>query len=200
QSVFVSGESAWTVLARYAHPPQGVPASFMRGHVTTLVRLEPGAAPLPVRRALMELSPQLPDWHATEALDMIRIDTLRTDPAYNPSITYSNVMLSALGFLILFIAGMNFVNLMTARSGARMLEIGVRKLAGASRANLALQFLGETFLYVILAVLVAVAMTELLLPYVNALSFGSVEFEYWQDPALLAGLLAGSLLFALLAG
>lgn len=200
QSAFVSGRSAWTALARYSHPPQGAPASFTRGYVTTLVRLEPGAALAPVRMALPEISSQLPDWHATEALDMIRIDSLRTDPAYNPAITQSNVMLSALGILILFIAGMNFVNLMTARSGARMLEIGVRKLAGASRVNLALQFLGETFLYVMLAVLGAVAMTELLLPHVNALSYGSVEFEYWQDPALLGVLLAGALLFALLAG
>ena len=102
--------------------------------------------------------------------------------------------------MILVIAGVNFVNLLTARSGARALEIGVRKLAGASRGTLMLQFLGETFLYVAAAVVLAVAMTELLLPHVNASLQANARFEYWKEPVLLGGLLAGAVLFGLLAG
>lgn len=200
QSVFVSGESAWTGLAGHPRSPQETPASFGRGSVTTLVRLHSGAASQPVHDALFELSPQLPDWSSTDELDMIRIDTLRTDPRYNPAITYSNVAMSALAALILAIASINFVNLLTARSGERTLEIGVRKLAGASRATLALQFLGETFLYVSAAVVVAVAMTELLLPHFNSFMFSSVRFEYWKEPALLGWLLGGAVLYGLLAG
>jgi putative ABC transport system permease protein len=200
QSVFVSGESAWTQLASHAHPAQGAQASSLRAKFTTLVRLQAGAPPQPVHNALSELSPQLPGWSSAEELDMIRIDRLRTDPDYNPSITYSIVGMSALAFLILAIACMNFVNLLTARSGTRTLEVGVRKLAGASRSTLALQFLGETFAYVMAAAVVAVAMTELLLPQFNAILFGSAQFAYWEEPVLLGWLLAGTALFGLLAG
>lgn len=200
QSIFVSGASAWTSLAQYAHPPPGAPASFLRGYVTTLLRLQPGAAPDPVHDALPRLSSGLPDWSPTEQLNMIRVDRLRTDPKYNPAIASSNIGLTALAVLILAIAGMNFVNLVTARSGTRALEIGVRKLAGAGRATLALQFLGETFLYVATALVISLAMTEWLLPHANALLFSDVQFLYWKDPLLLGSLLAGAALFALLTG
>jgi putative ABC transport system permease protein len=200
QSIFVSGESAWTGLAHHSRLPPGISAAALRGYVTTLVRLKPGAAPQPVHDALPEISPQLPGWSSAEELDMIRIDTLRTDPDYNPAITYSIVAMSALAMLILFIASMNFVSLLTARSGVRTLEIGVRKLAGASRTTLALQFLGETFLYVMAAVLVALAMTELVLPRFNGLLLIDADFEYWKDPALIGWLGAGTVVFGLLAG
>jgi putative ABC transport system permease protein len=198
--VFVSGESAWTRLASYAHPPEGASPSFLRGYARTLVRLHPGSVPESVRKGLSELAPQLPGWSAGEELDLIRIDRLQTDPRYNPSITTDIVGMAALALVILFIATVNFVNLLTARSGTRMLEVGVRKLAGASRATLALQFVGEAFIHVAAAVVLAVAMTELLLPHVNAFLMANAEFEYWKEPALLGWLLAGTVLFGLLAG
>ncbi len=199
-SVFVSGESSWTVLALFVRPPEGTPVSFLRGYVTTLVRLQPGASPHSLRQGMPELAPQLPGWTSAEELGLNRIDRIRTDPNFNPSITTGNVMIAALALVILFIASVNFANLLTARSGARMREIGVRKLAGASRATLALQFLGEAFLHVAVAVVVAVAMTELLLPHFNAFLRANAQFEYWNEPALLGWLLAGTLLFGLLAG
>lgn len=199
-SVFVSGESAWTGLALYNRALQVASPEFLRGYVYTLVRLQPDAAPQSVRRVLSALSPQLPGWSAAEELDLIRIDRFQTDPRYNPAITTNIAGTSGLAFVILFIAGVNFVNLLTARSGARLLEVGVRKLAGASRTVLALQFLGEAFLQVAAAALVAVAMTELLLPYVNTFLAANAEFDYWKEPALLGWMLAGTLLVGLLAG
>jgi putative ABC transport system permease protein len=198
--VFVSGESAWTRLASYTHPPEGAPPSFLRGYVRTLVRLHPGADPEVVRRGMSELAPQLPGWTDEDALDLIRIDRFQTDPHYNPAITTSIVGMAGLALVILFIAAVNFVNLLTARSGTRALEVGIRKLAGASRATLALQFVGEAFLHVAAAVVLAVAMTELLLPHFNAFLMANVQFEYWKEPALLGWILAGTALFALLAG
>ena len=70
--------------------------------------------------------------------------------------------------LILLIACVNFINLMTARAARRSREVGIRKLAGAGRHLLMLQFLGESTLYVLTAMLAAVAFTEWSLPYVNA--------------------------------
>ncbi|MEO8313386.1 MAG: FtsX-like permease family protein [Pseudomonadota bacterium] len=197
---FVSGESSWTRLASYAHPPQGAPPSFLRGYSRTLLRLHPGAGPESIREGLRDLAPQLPDWSKAEQLDLIRIDRLQTDSNYNPSITTNILGMGTLALVVLFIAGVNFVNLLTARSGARSLEIGMRKLAGASRAALALQFVGEAFLHVFAAVVLAVAMTELLLPHANAFLMANAHFEYWKEPALLGWLLAGTVPVGLLAG
>lgn len=200
KSIFVSGESTWTGLAIYNRLPDEVPAEAMRGYVTTVVRLKPGAPVQSMRTDLHELMSHIPGVSANETPELLRIDRIQTNPHYNPSITLNIVAMTGLALMILFIAGANFVNLLTARSGLRLLEIGVRKLAGAGRATLALQFLGEAFFHVAGAVVVAVAMTELLLPYFNAFLAANVKFEYWKEPALLGWMLAGTLLVGLLAG
>jgi putative ABC transport system permease protein len=198
--VFVSGESAWTRLASHARSREGSSSTFLGEYARTLVRLHPGSDPEPVRNALAELAPQLSGWSGKEVLDLIRIDRLQTDPHFNPAITINIAGTTSLALVIFFIAGVNFVNLLTARSGMRMLEIAMRKLAGASRSALMLQFIGEAFIHVAAAVVIAVAMTELLLPYVNVFLVANAEFEYWKDPALLGWLLAGTVLIGLLAG
>ena len=98
------------------------------------------------------------------------------------------------------IAVVNFVNLLTARSARRAREVSVRKLAGAGRRVLLLQFLAESIVYVIAAALVAVALTELLLPYVNAFLTAGATFRYWQDPTLIGAILLVTLLLGALAG
>lgn len=108
--------------------------------------------------------------------------------------------LATVGVLIVMIAGVNFVTLMTARAGRRSVEVGVRKAAGATRRDLVVQFVGETFLYVAFAALLAVALAELLLPAANALTQRRMAFDYLGEPALLAGLAAVTLLVAALAG
>lgn len=198
--VFVSGQSAWTGLARMDNPPPDLPAALQRGYVTTLVRLTPGAAPQPLHAGLPELMSRLPGMSEGERLDLLPIDRIQTNSDYNPAIDTTIVWISALALMILLVVAVNFVNLLTARSGARALEIGVRKLAGASRGTLALQFIGETFLYVAIAVLVAMAMTELLLPRVSAAMQASTQFDYWTEPALLGWLLVATALFAVLTG
>ncbi|MEJ0004886.1 MAG: ABC transporter permease [Steroidobacteraceae bacterium] len=97
-------------------------------------------------------------------------------------------MLGALvmsGLLVLLIASINFVNLMTARATRRALEVAMRKAAGASRRTVALQFLGEASLYAAMAMLLAVAMTELLLPYVNAFLGTDLKLQYLHPLQLL---------------
>src|SRR5262249_53487527 len=76
---------------------------------------------------------------------------------------------SAVAALILLVAGINFVNLMTARASRRALEVGVRKAVGAKRVQLIVQFLAESLIYAGLAMIVAVALARELLPYLNAL-------------------------------
>ena len=208
--VFISERTAWTRLAQLERRTGSVHGLF--SEVQTLVRLRPGATPASMRAGLKQVLPSIiqryksadqqddPDPAKGPKLDLLRIDRVHTDPGMNPGLAGRVTMALVLGLLVLAIAGVNFVNLLTARSGTRALEVGVRKLAGAGRATLALQFLGETIAYVAIAVLFAVAMTEWLLPHVNAVTEADAVFDYWRQPALWGWLVLAVAGFGLLAG
>ena len=108
---------------------------------------------------------------------------------------------SAIGIFILLIACINFMNLSTAHSSNRAKEVGVRKVLGSRKQNLISQFLTESILISFIALLFAVAIAALLLPYFNQLSGKEIELglfsKGWLIPSLLllvliVGLLAGS--------
>jgi putative ABC transport system permease protein len=72
---------------------------------------------------------------------------------------------SLVALLLLVIAGINFMNLSTARASGRALEVGVRKASGASRAQLIRQFMGETLLFSFVGLLLAIVLIELAMPF-----------------------------------
>ena len=77
---------------------------------------------------------------------------------------------SAVAFFILLIACINYMNLATARASLRAREIGVRKVIGAGKKELILQFLGESVLISMLAVLLAIGIFVLAVPLLNELT------------------------------
>jgi cell division protein FtsX len=77
---------------------------------------------------------------------------------------------SAIALLILLIAGINYMNLSTARSSLRAREIGIRKVSGAVRGALIRQFLTESVFISLLAAVVALVIAELLLPGINTIT------------------------------
>jgi len=77
---------------------------------------------------------------------------------------------SLIGFFILIIACINFINLTTASSLKRAREIGLRKVVGANRSSLIQQFLGETIILTIIAFLLSLVLMELAMPYFNQLA------------------------------
>lgn len=79
-------------------------------------------------------------------------------------------LFGAVALFILIIACINYMNLSTARSVKRAKEVGVRKVVGSSRKHLMRQFLTESILLSLFAVIVSVLLTWLLLPYVNDLT------------------------------
>lgn len=105
----------------------------------------------------------------------------------------------ALALFILAIACINYMNLTTARAGRRAREIGVRKVLGAPRNRLVMQFLGESFLLTALAVLLAIAASELVLPWFNVAFALDLALNF-SDPVLLSALFGLLLFVALLAG
>lgn len=105
-----------------------------------------------------------------------------------------------IGIAVLALACINFINLSTAQALTRAKEVGVRKSVGASRDQLIAQFLGETGLLSLGAGLLAVAVTQASLPYLNRLLDKKITFDLFQSPELAGGLLAGIILTALFAG
>ncbi len=77
--------------------------------------------------------------------------------------------LSVIGLFLLVIACVNFINLATAQAIRRSKEVGVRKVLGSSRKQLILQFLAETFLISIVAIIGSVCIATAILPMLNQL-------------------------------
>lgn len=109
---------------------------------------------------------------------------------------------------ILLVACINFMNLATARSSRRAKEVGLRKVVGASRSQLIIQFLGESLIISFLSLIIAVGIVYLSLPAFNHLadkdlSFNLLNGKLWlilTGIALLTGLLSGSYPALLLSG
>lgn len=86
----------------------------------------------------------------------------------NSSIQYLYI-LGVIGFLVLFIASINFINLVTARSASRSKEVGIRKVVGAYRPLIVRQFLTEAIIQSFIALVIALMIVELTLPSLNRL-------------------------------
>jgi putative ABC transport system permease protein len=107
---------------------------------------------------------------------------------------------SAIALFILLIACLNYINLTTARYAGRAREVGLRKVVGASRAQLINQFLGESLLFSFIGLLLAVALAELFLPLFNSLSGKRLAIDYLGNFILLPGLVIIVLFVGLSAG
>ena len=102
--------------------------------------------------------------------------------------------------LIILIACFNFTNLATARALARAREMGLRKVVGARRGQLIVQFLGEAVVTALLALVLALAIVELLLPSFDAFLGRPISFHYLDDWQLSAAFLGVAIVTGLLAG
>jgi len=81
----------------------------------------------------------------------------------------------AVALFILIIACINFINLATARSSERAKEVGLRKVVGAKRMQLASQFLSESFIVTVLALILAIGIGWIVLPSINTFIDRSME-------------------------
>src|SRR5688572_4129431 len=100
---------------------------------------------------------------------------------------------SAVAVFILLIACINFMNLATARSTTRSREVGVRKVIGAQRKSLIIQFLGESLVISTISMIIALALVQLLLPIFNTLTNKHIGFDFSNVNIILA--LVGIVIF-----
>lgn len=105
-----------------------------------------------------------------------------------------------IAFLILLVAGINYINLATAKSATRAREIGLRKTFGGIRTQLFLQFMMESFVLVVLSALLAIALIILLMPQFNALTAKTFSHFHVFNTEMLLIIGAVILIVNLLAG
>ena len=117
----------------------------------------------------------------------------------NGNIQYVYIF-SAIAIFILLIACVNFMNLSTARSANRAKEVGVRKVLGSFKRDLVQQFLIESMLISCIALIIALVIAWLLLPYFNQLASTHIALSFTSIPFLLPILVLIALLTGLLAG
>ncbi len=110
------------------------------------------------------------------------------------------LIFTGVAILTLLIAAFNFMNLQVAQLAKRTKEVGVRRIAGASRSGLALQFLTETALIAFLAALLTVLLCDMLMPWFYSLVAGNIAAASVYSAENIGLLLAMTLMLGVLAG
>ncbi|MDH4090689.1 MAG: ABC transporter permease [Cyclobacteriaceae bacterium] len=124
---------------------------------------------------------------------------LRDDITPPGSIQYV-YLFGATAIFIILLACINFMNLSTARSANRAKEVGIRKTIGAVRQRLIGQFLMESYLYVSIAVIIALAVVSIALNSFNLLAGKNLTVGMMYSPFFVGGLAAFIVLLGLIAG
>jgi putative ABC transport system permease protein len=96
---------------------------------------------------------------------------------------------SAVAFLILIVAGINYMNLSTARSTKRSREVGLRKVVGSTKGLLVRQFILESILLTLISLVIAILLVELLLPLFNNMLQTNLKVGYFSRWYVIPGLL-----------
>lgn len=188
--IFASGRAAWSALPLEDQPPSRALIFW------TYVRLPPDVSADRIREGLEGFAAR----HYPGPLGWrLRLEPLK-DLHFTDDARTVNGDIAIVGLLIVVIASINFVTLMTARATRRAIEVGVRKAIGARRRDLIVQFMGESLIYVLAAMLISVMIVGLALPSVNAFLQRTIAFNYLSDPTLAAAILGAAVLTGVIAG
>src|SRR6185312_13492718 len=145
-------------------------------------------------------SPDNKDEQTIQPLKDIHFDTQTGDfSGKHISLKMIDILWLIAAFILL-IACVNFINLSTAQAVNRAKEVGVRKVLGSNRSQLRIQFIVETFLIVITAVMLAAVITALAAPSVSRLLELSLTFNLFGSPAIILFLLTVTVVVTALAG
>lgn len=110
------------------------------------------------------------------------------------------IVFATIALFVVLIAAINFMNLATAQSDHRAREVAMRKILGARRSFLIVQFLGETVLLVFIALMGALILVESSLPYFNELTSKQLSLSYFLQPWALLGMAGFVILLGLFSG
>src|SRR5689334_8010542 len=176
----------------------------------TYLLLKPGAHPQQVNKQLADVykkfvDPIFKQFNITMRYDAQNITSIHLhsnfqfEPEELGSMSYIWIF-SSVAFFMLLIACINYMNLTTARSARRAKEIGIRKVTGSSKKQLVAQFLGESTLTALFALLLSIGLIALFLPTFNTLSGKFISFGTLLQPDTLFILLAIILFVGIVGG
>ncbi|MDP8913731.1 MAG: ABC transporter permease, partial [Pseudomonadota bacterium] len=139
------------------------------------------------------------DWH------LVNISDIHLGEAQDGAMSPGNdrgtiVTFAVIALLILAMAVVNFTNLATARASQRAREVALRKVLGANRRQLIIQFLGESLLISMVSMLIALAIVELLLPAFAAFLDADMTVSYFGTDGILLPVLLLVLVVGVLGG
>lgn len=179
--------------------------------VNSYIKLRPRADAVSLEKKLPAFlnkhgQQQLKEMGMEKQLHLQAIGSIHTTTGYeaelsktvNPS--FLNLLL-LIAVLIQLIACINFMNLSTARASKRAKEVGVRKVIGAGRSDLIRQFMSESFSLALIAVIIALPLLLIALPYLNQITGSDIQFSFltkystWTlltGIVVVTGLVAGS--------
>ncbi|HEY9049013.1 MAG TPA: ABC transporter permease, partial [Ohtaekwangia sp.] len=194
---------------------------WVTGRAITYLKLKPDASILPVEEKLKVfvaryINPELEQlkrvninqlnnqgnslgFFIQPLLDIHLYSHLDDEIEPNGNIQYI-YLFSAIAVFITLLACINFMNLSTARSASRAKEVGVRKTVGAPTSRLIIQFILESFFYIVIAILFALFIVSILLLPFNILAEKQLSVRVFLSPIFLAGLPLFAVVVGLLAG
>ncbi len=184
--------------------------SFWNINVMTFVRLKPNTSMESVfekfpgfyDKYMREIGDKVQGYFSLKATRLSKIHyhsgNLQHDlPVGNMSYLY---ILGGVGILMLLIAAINYMNLSTARSARRAREVGMRKVTGASKGLLIRQFLGESVILSIVAMIISVALIILILPVFNGIAGKNFQPSLLLDPLIAGSILTITLIVGIFSG
>ncbi|RYE52455.1 MAG: ABC transporter permease, partial [Sphingobacteriales bacterium] len=171
---------------------------------TLFVQLHQGADFASVTQKIKNVpTPHIEDWHEEALLhpfDQLNLySEFKNGKAVGGRIQFVRLF-GLVGFFVLLLACINFMNLSTAQSEKRAKEVGIRKSMGSLRSHLIGQFLSESIVFAFLAFILSIALVQLSLPFFNSLADKQMGVM-WDNPTfwltalgftLITGLIAGS--------
>jgi putative ABC transport system permease protein len=119
------------------------------------------------------------------------------EPPGSPATVY---IFAVIALLILIVAIINYINLATAKSAARAKEVGVRKVCGANKSGLMIQFLGESLIIVTIATLLALLLVYILTPSFNQLIDKELSLDLIRNRTGLVFLIALVIIIGIASG
>jgi ABC-type antimicrobial peptide transport system permease subunit len=169
------------------------------------VEIVPGADVAGINQRLTSLFTERSDWDDKTQMFIFPLKDMRlysdfvdgkpTGSGYIRTVR----MFFWIGMVILLIACINFMNLSTARSEKRSMEVGVRKTFGAKYPGLVRQFMGESTVITVISLLIALLLVNLCLPPFNSLINYQLAVDF-SNPYHLFGLIAAGIVCAVSAG
>lgn len=166
---------------------KGVDGDWSNYDYEMYVRLSPRTSAASVAATLTQLQKKNTSDDLTKTLNY-SLQPLAKIHLYNPDGTDGLITMVRIftwvAFVILLIASINYINLTTAKAAQRAREIGVRKIIGAGKRQLFFQFIGESSIVFLLAMIVSVLLIKLVFPQYNSLTGKDLSFHLF-DPAVL---------------